>query len=696
MEDKRPAPPPRRRARPVRAPLLTRKRLLILLVFVVTLGVGLGLTLYWGKRKLTKHFDVLIVGGTIIDGTGAPPRTGTLGIAGGRIVPVEWDYFAEADRVIDARGKIVAPGFVDVHTHIERSLQPGQTLAAENFLVQGFTTIITGNCGTSAPSLPNFFRQLETSGTALNVATLVGHNTVRRQVIGQATRAASADELVRMREAVERAMQEGALGFSTGLEYSPGQFAPTSEVEVLAAAAGRYQGIYATHMRDEGNDVVRSLEEALSIARKANVALDVSHLKARGRTNWGTAARLVQMIEQARQTGLRVTCDAYPYTASSTTLDLLIPKREREQGGARLRERLRNAGERLKVVASVLEQMRGEGWQDFSFARVAYCDFAPEFNGLTIPEIAARLDRNSLANIPAAPPSASKDAPVSDGDAEVVQSAEEVRREGTPPASKGAPAAEGAKETATPAASPAKDSAEQPKQTATEADKARPADAERKQPADSQKPKEETKEKPKAPANAPPESVKPPAAQPFMLQIAATSQSSPTSAESGVFEQAEAICYLYARGGAQMIFENMSASDVADIVRFPGCMLGSDSGVRVVGEGRPHPRGFGSAPRFLGLFAREQQLLTWEEAIRRMSALPAETFALAERGKLLPGYHADVVIFDPATIKDRATYDSPFQSPEGIAYVIVNGQVAVEGGKLVTDKAGKVIKRQGV
>jgi N-acyl-D-aspartate/D-glutamate deacylase len=667
-----------------------------MLAFVVTLGVGIGLTLHWSKRKLTKHFDVLIVGGTIVDGTGAPARQGTLGITGGRIVPVEWDYFAEADRVIDATGKMVAPGFVDVHTHIERSVQPGHALAAENFLVQGFTTIITGNCGTSAPSLPNFFRQLESSGTALNVATLVGHNTVRRQVIGQATRAASAEELARMREAVERAMQDGALGFSTGLEYSPGLFAPTSEVETLAAAAGRYKGIYATHMRDEGNDVVRSLEEALSIARKADVALDVSHLKARGRTNWGTAARLVQMIEQARQSGMRVTCDAYPYTASSTTLDLLIPKSEREQGGARLRERLRNSGERLKVVAGILEQMRGEGWQDFSFARVAYCEFAPQFNGLTIPEIAARLDRDSLTSIPSAPPSSKRDAHVSDGDAEVVQSAEEARGAGTaaPPASKGEKDAGGAKESDAKTAPQTKEASEQPKPK---------AEAERQQPAESSKPKEEpkqTKEPTTPPPSSPAERGKPQSSlserQPFMLQIAASAQPSQMPAESGVVEQAEAICYLYARGGAQMIFENMSPSDVADIVRFPGCMLGSDSGVRVVGEGRPHPRGFGSAPRFLGLFAREQKLFSWEEAIRRMSALPAETFNLPERGKLLPGYHADVVIFDPATIKDRATYDSPFQSPEGIAYVIVNGQVTVEGGKMVSGKAGQVIKRQGV
>ncbi len=737
MTDKRFQPGRIGKQRP-RQPLLTRNRIIVLLALVVVgLGVLGGLSLFWSKRKLTKHFDVLIVGGTVLDGTGAPPRQTTVGIIGGRIVPVEWDYLADADRIIDATDQMVAPGFIDVHTHIERNVQPDEPLVAQNFLVQGITTIITGNCGTSAPSLANFFRQLDTHGTAINVASLVGHNTVRRQVMGDATRNATPDELAHMRHAVERAMEDGALGFSTGLEYAPGLFAPTSEIESLAAVAGKYQGIYTTHMRDEGNSVVQSLSEALTVARNANVSLDISHLKARGRTNWGTATRLINMISEAQQSGLQVTCDAYPYTASSTTLDLLIPKPAREGGSGRLRERLRNPAEHQKVVAGILEQMRSEGWQDFSFARVASCQFAPQFNGLTIPEITAQLGRVTVKDIPA---NTGKKSSSAAGDAEVVQSADEQDGGDLPPPKskpkqtennnkssvnnqnkeqpvpQGTPPDDGGKKSpdaaAKPSQTPPKKEAERPatsnltrpqlrlyRQNTEHKNEARTVDDKKSHAtltneikADDNKSAEppvknqKTGDKDKSNANsAPSRPVAAPLSQPPV-------SGAPVSGSNT--DQAETICYLAARGGAQMIFENMSQSDVTDIIRFPSCMLGSDSGVRVAGEGRPHPRGYGSAPRFLGLFARDEQLFNWEEAIRRITSLPAETFHIAERGKLLPGYWADVVVFNPATIKDQATYDQPFQLPVGVSYVLVNGQVAIDHGKYSSEKAGKVIKRQ--
>ena len=563
------------------------KRIAILIAVITGVGVILGVGLLWEKRKLTEQFDLLIVNGLVVDGTGAPARQMTIGIREGKVVPVSCPYFAEAGRTISARGLVVAPGFIDVHTHIEGNVGSRKSsLLAPNFIAQGTTTIITGNCGRSALSLSKFFQQLDSHGAQINIGSLVGHNTIRREVMNEASRAPTADELRRMCELVARAMREGALGLSTGLEYNPGLFARENEIEALATIAAQYHGIYATHMRDEGNGVVASLKEAISIARGARIPLEISHLKWRGRVNWRKAQRLIDMIVEARNSGLNVRCDAYPYTASSTTLDVLIPKEAREGGNGRLRERLRDPSEHRRILSGILDQMNSEGWSDFSFARVAYCDFAPEFNGLTITEVALSLsDTNKPAN------NTSTD-----------------RSPGSPT---------------------------RIKQDKRGLDGRRPS---------------------------------------------ATSQ-------------AEAICYLASRGSVQMVFENMSEDDMFNIFSFSDCMLGSDSNIRN-GEGRPHPRGYGSAPRLLSLLSKEKGLFSLEEAVRRMTSLPAETFGIIDRGRLQPGYWADAVIFDPSQIKDRATYDSPFRTPDGIVYVLVNGQVALDHGEPGSLNAGHVIKSE--
>jgi N-acyl-D-amino-acid deacylase len=567
-----------------------------LIAGAVIAGVLLGAGLLWLKRRLTERFDVLIVNGLVVDGTGAPARRETIGIRDGKIVSVTWPTFAQAGRVINAEGMVVAPGLIDVHTHIEGNVTGARKgpLRAPNFIAQGITTIITGNCGRSATSLAQFFEQLESQGVEINVASLVGHNTVRRQVLGEAGRAPTPDEMRKMADLIARAMRDGALGLSTGLEYTPGAFANAREVQALATVAAQYHGIYTTHMRDEGNGVIDSIQEALDVGRQAHIPVEISHLKWRGRSNWGQAQRLVDLLKQAQGEGLQVRCDLYPYTASSTSLDLLIPKDAREGGIHKLRERLGDATEHRRIIESILRQMRNEGWEDFTFARVAACDFAPEYDGLTIPEITA------LMNSPN---------PLLSGN-----------HRGDNPA------------------------------------------------------------------------LKP-------LGTVHTVPSRPTAHPEGEVHdgtperQAETICQLTARGPVQMIYENMSADDVACILRFSDCMLGSDSGIRT-GEGRPHPRGYGSAPRLLRLFALDGHLFSLEEAVRRMTALPAETFGFSHRGKLLEGYWADVVIFDSSAIRDTATYDQPFHAPEGIAYVLVNGQLALDHGLSVATRAGQIIKRE--
>jgi N-acyl-D-aspartate/D-glutamate deacylase len=609
------------------------KRIALLIAAVLAAGILLGAGLFWARRKVTDHFDILIVNGMVVDGNGTPARQEIVGIRGGKIVPVKWPYFAEADLKIDAQGLVVAPGFIDVHTHIEgnvRGKAKNSPLIAPNFLAQGTTTIITGNCGTSAPSLSQFFSQLEAGGVAINVGSLIGHNTIRRQVLGEASKAPSGDELRKMCQLVDRAMRDGALGLSSGLEYAPGLFASPKEIEAMAAIAGRYHGTYATHMRDEGNGVIESLNEALNVARNAKTPLQISHLKSRGRENWGTSRRLIEMILQARQAGLQVRCDAYPYTASSTSLDILIPKSAKEGGPGRMRERLRSPDERRRMAAEMCENIRSEGYKDFSFARVAYCQFAPEYEGLTIPEIASLIRKPNPRAVAYQP--------------EKHQTPSFIKTANNPSNESKSNSSQGDRRNS----DPAKDQ--------------------------------------KAGAEGP--------AKPASEVTGTGEQNNTTLPQESLMNQAETVCYIAAKGGAQMIYENMSEDDVANVLRFPDCMLGSDSGIRMSNEGRPHPRGYGSAPRLLSRFALELKIFSLEEAIRKMTSLPADTFGISNRGKLLPGYWADVVIFSPTGIRDQATYQNPFREPDGIIYVLVNGKVALDHGQTGALNSGQVIRRE--
>jgi N-acyl-D-amino-acid deacylase len=588
---------------------------------VIVAGLLVGGGLYWVRRKLTERFDVLIVGGLIIDGSGAPATTGTIGVRDGKIVNVDWPFFAEAERTISAEGLIVCPGFIDVHTHIEGNVRANSKtspLLARNFVVQGVTSIITGNCGTSAASLEEFFEQLLARGIQINVGSLIGHNTVRRRVMREVSREPTRDELAKMRKMVARAMKDGAMGFSTGLEYNPGAFASSREIETLAAVAARRRGVYATHIRDEGNHVAASLREAIEIARHARISLEVSHLKVRGRVNWGQSLEMIALLDQARNSGVALTCDFYPYTASSTSLDILVPKHHREGGAGKLRTRLRDPREHERIVADVIRQMETEGWNDFSFARVASCDFAPEYNGLTIPEIARLRAVQSRSN---------------------------------------------------------KLAAGRAKRTADQSDKN----------IDPLRPKPDFAAKPIARL-----------ATPSRGRDGSPTPVTPNPSIAGrqvdLVTQSETVCYLASKGGAQMIYENMSEGDVLHFARLPYSMLGSDSGIRT-GEGRPHPRGFGAAARILAHLALKLRLITMEEAVRKMTWLPADTFRIEGRGRLLPGYWADIVIFDPASLKDMASYREPFREPEGITYVLVNGVVALDHGKTTSNNSGRVIRR---
>ncbi len=268
--------------------------------------------------------DILIRNGKIIDGTGNPWYYGDVAVAGGRIVAIGKLPAMQAQREIDASGKFVTPGFIDVHTHIEGSEK--EDPQAESFIYDGVTTVVTGNCGASQVDMKKYFAMLDSLQLSINVASLIGHNDVRKAVMGTVNRAPTTAELQQMKDLVQQAMQNGAVGFSTGLIYVPGTYAQTNEVVELAKVAATGNGVYASHIRDEGDSVTAAIAEALEVGKTANIPVEISHFKVGGQQNWGRSGETLQLVKQAREQGIDVTIDQYPYTASSTSLSTLLPE----------------------------------------------------------------------------------------------------------------------------------------------------------------------------------------------------------------------------------------------------------------------------------------------------------------------------------------------------------------------------------
>ena len=334
-----------------------------------TLAVLAGCTTLPNDMSGNATADILVRNGRVIDGTGNSWFMADVAIRDGKIVAIgKLDHFAAA-RTIDAARQIVAPGFIDVHAHVEFGLFDNPT--ANNYVHDGVTTVITGNCGGSADSLKEFFARIDRDGTSVNVASLVGHNTVRRQVLGLANRAASGEEQARMQALVDQAMREGAVGLSTGLIYLPGVYSTTTEVIGLARAAAGHRGIYASHIRNEGNKVVEAINEALDIGRAASMPVQISHFKVAAPANWGRSRETLALIERSRAAGLDVTIDQYPYTASSTTLSVMLPDWAVEGGNTDIKWRINDPAQRVKIAAEILESAKQNRRPDFSYAVVA-------------------------------------------------------------------------------------------------------------------------------------------------------------------------------------------------------------------------------------------------------------------------------------------------------------------------------------
>ncbi|TGE10480.1 N-acyl-D-amino-acid deacylase family protein [Hymenobacter fodinae] len=505
----------------------------------------------------TSQADVVIRNGRLYDGTGNAWTYGDVAIRAGRIVAVgQLPAGLTAATVIDAKGLAVAPGFIDVHTHIEDD--EVQQPTADNFLYDGVTTVVTGNCGSSRPELGQYFRLLDSLRLSVNVASFVGHGTVRKAVMGRTKRAPTEAELQQMEALVAQAMQAGAVGLSSGLIYVPGTYSRPPEMVRLARVAAHYHGLYATHMRNESDSVTFAIQEALQVAREAGLPLEISHLKLGGQQNWGQADKLLGLIEQARQAGQQVTIDQYPYTASSTSLSTLLPDDVQADGRDSLRVRLQRPKVRAAVEADMLRRLKRRGLKHFSYAVVA--SFPPDtsYQGLNIEEINRRRKRPHTARAEAA-----------------------------------------------------------------------------------------------------------------------------------------TILELVLQHDAGMVFHGMSEPDVQQIMRYPQNMVASDASIRVWQQGMPHPRGYGSNARVLGHYVRELRVLTLEDAIRRMTSLPAQTMGFTDRGLLRPGYAADIVVFDPATVQDRSTFTQPHQYSVGMKYVLVNGRLTVQEGKHTGVRNGQILYGAG-
>ena len=507
------------------------------------------------SQPVDDQYDLVITNARIVDGTGNPWFRGSIAIKNGRIARVGFFDTSKSKATIDAKNQIVAPGFIDVHTHVE-DIYDSPT--AENFIRMGVTSLITGNCGGSELDINEFLGRMKQKPLAVNLGTLVGHNTVRAKAMGLDDRVPTAEEQAKMDALVEQAMKDGAVGLSTGLEYLPGMFAKTDEIVELAKVAAKYGGVYATHMRNEGVDVKKSIAESLTIGEQANIPVEISHFKISDKTLWGHSDETLGMVRAARAKGMTVTVDQYAYPASSTSLDVRLPNWAVAGGRNEGRKRIADPATREKIVSEMKQNLKDKGFKDYSFAYVASYKPNPEFNGKNIAEI-TQIARNSKK----------------------------------------------------------------------------------------------------------------------------------------VDDQIDQILEMYDKGGAGMVYRTMSENDVRNIMHEPFTMIASDSSVREFNVGMPHPRGYGDNARVLGEYVRNQHLISLEDAVRKMTSLPAQTFSLRDRGQVREGFVADLVIFDDATVSDKATFDQPHQYAVGFSSVIVNGQIVFDGQKLTGALPGQPLRGNG-
>lgn len=519
--------------------------------------------------------DAVISGGWIADGSGAAPFRANIGILNGRIAAVDSGVL-HADRVIEADGRVVAPGFIDLHSHAEYRVQAEP--AAETVLLQGVTTLVTGNCGFSPfpvadlgllrswstflgdglrwdwTDFESFCEAVDRSHPGVNIAPQMGHAALRLAAMGDGERPPSSAELQTMVDLLQAAAVQGCWGFSTGLIYAPGSFSDSSEVAALAAVAARNDMLYSTHLRDETSRLADAVAEAIACSEETGVRLQISHLKAMGPGNHGGVHQALKLIDGARERGVDVAADVYPYTASATTLTSRLPGWALDGGTAALLSRLRVPTLRDRMAAEI----RGRFGSDI------------DPDGVVVSELGEGPYRDRIG-----------------------QSLADI----------------GAGENVDPA---------------------------------------------------------------------------------------EAMLRILERHGAEASIINhaMNEADVEAVLAHPVVSVASDGDqLSAGGSGPTHPRSFGTFPRVLGRYVRERGLLELSEAVRKMTSLPASRLGLSNRGRILPGMVADLTVFDPESVADRATYEDPRRMSVGITDVLIAGQAAVSGGQVAAQRFGSVLRR---
>jgi N-acyl-D-amino-acid deacylase len=504
-------------------------------------------------KAQTPTYDLLIRGGRIIDGAGNDWFRGDIAMRGDTIAAVGRLDGAMARHVIEAKDLIIAPGFIDIHSHARRLIF--EETKAENYIRQGVTTAIEGPDGSSPLPLKPFFERLAQAHIAINMGALVGQGSIREQVIGLVNRRATPDEIERMKELVKQAMEQGALGLSTGLFYVPGNYTPTEEVIELAKVAGRMGGIHTSHMRDEASGVLKSVAETIAIGEQGGLPTQVTHHKIVGKGNWGRSVDTLRLVAEARARGVDVTIDQYPYTASSTGLVALLPQWSQEGGQREIVKRLDDPPTRAKIKAAVVESIKFDrGGGDPKNVYIARCQWDQTLEGKHLAEITQARGRSSSLE-----------------------------------------------------------------------------------------------------------------------------------------DAAETALEIVAKGGASAIFHAINEDDLVRIIKDPLTMIASDGGVEIPKRGVPHPRSYGTFARVLNVYVREKRVLSLEDAVRKMTSLPAQRLGFADRGLLRPGMKADVVVFDLGRVRDKATFADPHQYAEGFSYVIVNGTVVLADGKMTEARPGQVL-----